>query len=199
MPWAAEAELFVELDGEAAWLARPRGPVRPVASLGGEPFGRVELERLSTLGGVDRALGLAELARAAWLVGAGQRLLEIAAEHARTRRQFGRSIGEFQAVAHPLADAWIRLAAAEALERTAAFALEGEAPDARSRVAAARLSAADAALRSLRAAHQTLGALGVTLDGPLFHLSRRARQLAALPPAAGPAREALLEGFGLLE
>ncbi len=42
-------------------------------------------------------------------VGAMQRLLETSIEHARSRRQFGRPIGSFQAVAHQIADMKIRL------------------------------------------------------------------------------------------
>jgi alkylation response protein AidB-like acyl-CoA dehydrogenase len=199
LPWAPEADLFIELGEGEAWRARPRGPVEPLASLGGEPFGRVALTREVALDGLARALAHAELARAAWLVGAGRRLLETAADHARTRRQFGRSIGEFQAVAHPLADAWILLVAAESLERAAACALARGDEDARARAAAASLSAERSALAGLRAAHQTLGALGITLEGPLFHLSRRVRQLAALAPGAGFAEAAVRAGFGLEE
>jgi alkylation response protein AidB-like acyl-CoA dehydrogenase len=197
LPFAPVADLFVDLAGDEAWLARPRGRVTPVASLGGEPFGRLALERLAPLPGLPRARALGDLARAAWLVGAGQALLDAAADHARTRRQFGRAIGEFQAVAHPLADAWIALRAAESLERAAAFGWDASRADAALAAGAARLSAARAGLRTLRAAHQTLGALGVTLEGPLFHLSRRVRQLAALPPGPEPAEAALLEPLGL--
>lgn len=42
-------------------------------------------------------------------VGAMERLLETSIEHANSRRQFGRTIGGFQAVAHPIADMKIRL------------------------------------------------------------------------------------------
>lgn len=199
LPWAPEADLFVELEGDAAWRARPRGAVVPLASLGGEPMGRVELERIAPLPGVGRARALSDLARAAGQVGAGRALLDAAAEHARTRRQFGRAIGEFQAVAHPLADAFTALSAAEALERAAAWAFDAGEKDAHARCAAARLSAARASLRTLRVAHQTLGALGVTLEGPLFHLSRRVRQLASLPPDAAAAEAAVLAGLGLEE
>ena len=199
MPWAPEADLFIELGEAEAWRARPRGPIEALASLGGEPFGRLALAREAALEGLPRALAHADLARAAWLVGAGRRLLGTAAEHARTRRQFGRAIGEFQAVAHPLADAWIALLAAESLERAAACALAAGHADARARTAAARLSAERAALATLRAAHQTLGALGITLEGPLFHLSRRVRQLAALPPDATSAEAAVRAGFGFEE
>src|SRR5262249_48324119 len=63
---------------------------------------------------------LSELALGAYLAAAGRRLVEDAAAHARTRRQFGRPIADFQAVAHPLADAAIQLDAAATLSRVAA-------------------------------------------------------------------------------
>ena len=199
LAFAPEADVFVELDGDAAWLARPLGAVVAVASLGGEPLGRVALERVAALEGVREARALSDVARAAWSVGAGRRLLEVAVEHARTRRQFGRAIGEFQAVAHPLADVHIRLSAAEGLARAAAWALDAGAGDALLRAGAARLAAEGASRRALRTAHQTLGALGMMLEGPLFHLSRRVRQLAALPPDAAHAEAAVLAPLGLGE
>jgi len=45
--------------------------------------------------------------------------------------------------------------------------------------------------------HQAFGAIGITLEGPVFHISRRIRQLASLPPGAAPARAAVLSHFGL--
>ncbi|HEX2485649.1 MAG TPA: acyl-CoA dehydrogenase family protein [Myxococcota bacterium] len=197
VPFAPVADVFVELDGDGAWLARPRAPVAPLAGLGGEPLGRVALERVAPLAPVFEARALSDLARAAWSAGAGRRLLDVAVEHARARRQFGRAIGEFQAVAHPLADVHIRLSAAEGLVRAAAWALDAGAREAHERTAAARLAAERAGRRALHTAHQTLGALGATLEGPLFHLSRRLRQLAALPPDAAHAEAAVLAPLGL--
>jgi alkylation response protein AidB-like acyl-CoA dehydrogenase len=95
-------------------------------------------------------------------------------------------------VAHPLADAWIGAVAAQALTRDAAFAEDVGASDAAARVGAARLAAERAAVRSLRVAHQTFGAQGITLEGPLFHRSRRLRQQILLPPSARAAEDALL-------
>ncbi|MBW1883375.1 MAG: hypothetical protein JRJ58_07605, partial [Deltaproteobacteria bacterium] len=43
--------------------------------------------------------------------------------------------------------------------------------------------------------HQIFGALGITLEGPAFHLSRRILQLAALAPGAKAAAEALYSGI----
>jgi alkylation response protein AidB-like acyl-CoA dehydrogenase len=198
LPWAPVAQLFVEVEGERAFAARPRGPVTPVDTLGGEPWGRVDLERGEELGGVPAALALHDLALAAYLAAAGRRLVEATAEHARTRRQFDRPIGDFQAVAHPLADRAMRLDAAVTLARAAAFEWDGAGGDAaRPAAAAARLSASRAALEACYTGHQLFGALGITLEGPVFHVSRRVRQLASQPPSEAPAREALLARFGL--
>ena len=65
------------------------------------------------------------------------------------------------------------------------------------RAAAARLSARRAALEAAHVCHQLFGALGIVLEGPVFHVSRRIRQLASQAPGEGPAREALLSGLEL--
>lgn len=204
LPWAPCARLFVEIDGERAHLCEPRGELKPVETLGGEPWGRVSLERVRDLGDARRGLCLYAIALAAYLAGAADALVETTAEHARTRRQFGRAIGEFQAVAHPLADCAIAVASATALARRAAWhfdvaAESGDEPDAetRGRAAAARMSAARAALETAHVSHQLFGALGITLEGPVFHVSRRIRQLASQPPPDAPSRDAVLAPYGL--
>ncbi len=185
LAFAPVADLFIETDGTRAWLARPQGEVAAVATLGGEPWGRVGLVRDHELPEAERASVLHDVVQAAYVAAAGERLLEDAAEHARTRRQFGKPIGEFQAVAHPLADCRIALTAARSLARTAAFHWDANGWEAAAPWAgAARLSGARAGLHALRTAHQVFGALGITLEGPAFHLSRRIRQLASQPSAA---------------
>lgn len=57
-------------------------------------------------------------------VGAMERLLETAVEYARSRRQFGRPIGSFQAVSHRIADMKVALEAARLLVYRAAWNLE---------------------------------------------------------------------------
>ena len=197
VPWAPEADLFVELADGRAHRAREAGAVERVETLGGEPWGRVVLVRGEELAGLPRALAVHALALAAYLAGAGQGLVEATAAHARVRRQFGRAIGDFQAVAHPLAECWIRLGAAESLARAAAFRLDAGAPDAFASAAAARLSARRASLEAVHVCHQLFGAQGIALEGPVFPVSRRIRQLASQPPDESAAREALLARCGL--
>jgi hypothetical protein len=199
MPFAPVADCFLALAAGELHGAQPRGAISAVETLGGEPWGRVELELGPPLRADARAWALHDVALAAYAAAAGGALVRVTAAHARTRQQFGRAIGEFQAVAHPLADVHIRLSAAEGLARAAAWAFDAGGGDALLRAAAARLAAERASRRALRAAHQTLGALGMTLEGPLFHLSRRVRQLAALPPDAAHAEAAVLAPLGLGE
>jgi alkylation response protein AidB-like acyl-CoA dehydrogenase len=198
MPWAPVAGIFVQVEGDRALLARPVGAVEPLETLGGEPWGRVSLERVEDLGPATRGIVLYEIALAAYLAAAGRRLVDDTAEHARTRKQYGRAIGEFQAVAHPLADCAVRLDGAGTLARAAAhhFDQGGEVP-AGAPAAAARISASRAALEAAHVCHQLFGAVGITLEGPVFHVSRRIRQLVSQPPGEGTARAALLRRFDL--
>ncbi len=197
MPWAPIAGVFVEVDGDAAWLGEPRGAIEAVATLGGEAWGRTTLVRRTALGAPARAHALGNLALAAYLAAAGRRLVDAAAEHARARRQFGRAIASFQAVAHPLADCVIALDAAATLARVAAWEWDAEAVSVSMRSAAARLSASRAAERAAHASHQVFGALGVMRDGPAFFASRRILQLVAVSPGPSPARATLLASLGL--
>jgi alkylation response protein AidB-like acyl-CoA dehydrogenase len=197
LPWAPVARIFIELDAGRAFRAQPVGPVVAVETLGGEPWGRVSLERVEELPGTQRAFMLYEIALAAFLAAAGAGLVEATADHARTRRQFGRAIGEFQAVAHPLAECWIHLSAVGTLARAAAFRFDAGEPSARTSAAAARLAAGRAALEAAHVCHQLFGASGIALEGPVFHVTRRIRQLASQPPNEDAARDALLATYQL--
>lgn len=200
MPFAPVADVFVVLDGDRVFLGVRSGDVDALETLGGEPWGRIALDRGAELGregGLLRARVLHDIAFAAYTAAAGRRLVRDTCEHARTRKQFGRSLGEFQAVAHPLADCEISLAAAATLARTAAFRFQEDATDSAARAAAARLCARRAALDAAYTCHQLFGAVGITLEGPVFHISRRLRQLASQPPGDAAARASLLEQLEL--
>jgi len=195
--FAPRAQVFIELAGGRAYLAHPRGPVVPLDTLAGDPWGRVELARERELPGLAEALAAGRLAGAALLAAAGRRALELAAAHARARKQFGRAIGEFQAVAHPLAAAWIRVLAAEMLARAAAHDADAGDAGAAGLCASAWLSARRAALEAAARAHQSFGAVGITLEGPLFGLTRRIRQWASLALDEAGAHAAAAAAAGL--
>ena len=117
-----------------------------------------------TAAAVARAMDYGTLASAALLLGAGRGLLEASTRHARTREQFGRPVGAFQAVKHALADVLTALEFARPLLYAAAIALGGNAPVTARDISAARVACADAARRAARAALQVHGAIGYTLE-----------------------------------
>ncbi len=129
---------------------------------------RGTLRRTEPLAGdVARAVATGDAALAAYLVGAGTRAVRASAEYAASRRQFGQAIGDFQAVAHPLATAFARLVASRSVVRMAARALDDGDAGAPARAASARLGASDAALAAVAAAHQAHGAIGFTVEAGL--------------------------------
>jgi len=219
VPWAPVADLFLEIDGDRVFAAQAEGAIEEVETLGGEPWGRLRLKRGVELVRGSVGLLFADIALAAYQAGAGNALLEATSRHAATRTQFGRAIGEFQAVAHPLADCSMDLAAAQGLVRHAAFLYDeideideideveetdqsnnaGEANLAHVRAMAcgAKLSANGAALRAAHVCHQVFGAIGITLEGPVFHVSRRIRQLASQSRSDRAEREVLLGAIGM--
>ncbi|MFP8872979.1 MAG: acyl-CoA dehydrogenase [Myxococcota bacterium] len=205
LPWADAADLFVLREPAArgagrAWLATPAGDVEYLESLGGETWGRAEWVLGAELENSAQGHLMGELVHAAYLAAAGSRLVQDAAEYARTREQFGRPIGSFQAVSHPLADCHMRLVSAGTLALAAAAKLAcGEVADAATWAAAARLSANGASLEAVHVCHQVFGAIGITTEGPIFHITRRIRQMASRVPGAPAARARLLEHFGLEE
>jgi alkylation response protein AidB-like acyl-CoA dehydrogenase len=171
--------------------------VTSFGSLAGEPWGRAELERLDDLGDAGRALAVGDVAAAAYLVGEAAQLLTGAARYAADRIQFKNAIGNFQAVAHPLADCHLRLVAARTVTRVAAHAVDMGDQHAYASAATARRSATKAALETAFHVHQTYGAMGFTVEGPIGNRSAKIRQtsLAGYRPGAGA--ELILRQRGL--
>ncbi len=128
---------------------------------------------------IARATGYGTLACAALLLGAGRGLLDAAVAHARTREQFGRPIGSFQAVKHALADVLIGLEFARPLLYGAAVALGTGAVTAGRDIAAARVACADAASLAARTALQVHGAIGYTLECDVSLWLAKVRALSA--------------------
>jgi alkylation response protein AidB-like acyl-CoA dehydrogenase len=110
------------------------------------------------------AVELGTLAVSAQLLGAARMLLELSTEYAGQRQQFGRSIGEFQAVKHQLADVAVAVEFARPLVHGAAVALDRDSPDTARDVSAAKVSASRTADRAARTALQVHGAIGYTQE-----------------------------------
>jgi acyl-CoA dehydrogenase len=117
------------------------------------------------------ARSLAAAAAAAQIAGAVQALLEMTIDHAGTRQQFGRPIGNFQAIQQQLA---VAVEEVHAVHVAARAALTGP-PDAidRQRVAAAKIRAGQAAQSVAAIAHAVHGAIGISAEHVLHHFTRR--------------------------
>lgn len=101
---------------------------------------------------------------AADLVGAGEWQLQTTAEYARTRVQFDRPIGAFQAVKHPLVDMMLRIDEARSLVYDAACAFEHEPAMAETCARMAKAAASDAAAYASSRSVQLHGGIGFTWD-----------------------------------
>jgi alkylation response protein AidB-like acyl-CoA dehydrogenase len=132
------------------------------------------------------ARDLGTLACSAQLLGAGLRLLDDSVAYVKQRTQFGRPIGEFQAVKHLLADVRVALDFAAPLVHNAAVELDAEAPTAARAVSAAKVAAGDAAYLASRTALQVHGAIGYTRE---FDLSLWILKVRALIGAWGTPAE----------
>jgi alkylation response protein AidB-like acyl-CoA dehydrogenase len=96
-------------------------------------------------------------------VGAMQRQLETCVRYARERKQFGRSIGDFQSVSNRLADMKVRLEAARLMVYHAAWSKQQGGPAA-SESSAAKLFASEALVQSCLDAVQVHGGYGYTTE-----------------------------------
>jgi len=111
--------------------------------------------------------------------GIAQRALELAVEHARTREQFGRPIGAYQAVSHPLANTYVESELARSLAYWAAWCLAEDDEEAPVAAAAAKSFAGDTAVAACERAIQVLGGIGFTWEHPLHTYYKRALEIQA--------------------
>ncbi|MFJ8946413.1 acyl-CoA dehydrogenase family protein [Streptomyces sp. NPDC102395] len=150
--WLAEADVVLG-DAEGA---RPLRSVDPLTPLHRTPGGRAPAPD-----------PVAVLLTAAEQLGTATRACELAVRHARTREQFGRPVGAFQAVKHLCADLLVRAEVARAAVYAAAVTA-GPAD-----VAAARLLADEAAVRGARDCLQVFGGMGFTWEAEVHLLLKR--------------------------
>ncbi|QFG24659.1 acyl-CoA dehydrogenase [Actinomadura sp. WMMB 499] len=123
--------------------------------------------------------GRAALVAAAELCGVAAGAIGLAAEHARTRTQFGRVIGSFQGVAFQLADAVKYRKAAWDLTLYAAWAADRGRAEAESLVHAAKAAAGHAAVFAAERGIQVHGGMGITMEADPHLFLRRAHVLDA--------------------
>jgi alkylation response protein AidB-like acyl-CoA dehydrogenase len=134
--------------------------------VGGEGRGWSVLRR-----GLDRAL----VALSAELCGVAQRAMEMSVDYAKTRQQFGRPIGSYQAVSHKCADMLVQVESAKSLTYYAAWAVDEDVPEAPLAAAMAKAYASDAARSVTANAIQVHGGIGFTWEHDMHLYFKRAK------------------------
>ena len=113
-------------------------------------------------------------AAAAEALGVAQRALDLGVEHARTREQFGKPIGTYQAVSHPLAQSYTDIELARSLVYWAAWCVAEDDERAPLAAAAAKAFATEAAVLACERSIQVHGGIGFTWEHPLHRFYKRA-------------------------
>jgi len=167
--WAVVATSDVDVD-ELPGVDRTRRPARVRAEAVA-----LDPERTFTCpAGAAGVAGIAGLLAAAEGVGAAAWCVEVAAEHACVREQFGSPIGRFQAVKHRCADMLCTLEAARAATWDAAAAVDAGDDGADLAVAVAAALGPEAAYRCAKDCIQVLGGIGFTWEHDAHLFLKRA-------------------------
>ena len=129
---------------------------------------------------LDRMMDIATVGLAAEMTGGMQRLLEVTVEYAKTRKQFGRPIGQFQAVQHQCADMLLYTESSRSAAYFAAWAIQEGVPEAGLAVSVAKAYASDAYREVGNRAIQVHGGMGFTWenDAHLFYRRAKASEIA---------------------
>ena len=122
--------------------------------------------------------------------------MAIAVDYARTRFQFGRAIGSFQAVKHMCADMLLEAESAVSAARHVAVSYDELRPDRATDLALAQAYCSDAYVFVAATAIQVHGGIGFTWDHPAHLFLRRARTDAQLLGDPALHRERYLQSTG---
>ena len=126
-------------------------------------------------------------------VGAAQHLLDLSVEYAKSRLQFGRPIGSFQAVKHRLADDLVALEHARSTAYHAVWALDDGTDDPALAVSIAQATCSAAFTRIATDTIQVHGGIGFTWEHQAHLYYKRAYTDAALLGSAEQHRERVAE------
>jgi alkylation response protein AidB-like acyl-CoA dehydrogenase len=107
-------------------------------------------------------------------VGAARASLEMVVDYAKSRRQFNRPIGSFQAIKHACANLYVEIEAAESLARYAIACLATDDAETKSAAPLAAAAAVEALDHAASANIQFHGGIGFTWEHPAHRYYRRA-------------------------
>jgi alkylation response protein AidB-like acyl-CoA dehydrogenase len=121
-----------------------------------------------------RVLNVATSALSTEMVGTAQKALDIAVEYAKTRVQFGKPIGSFQAVKHKCVDMMVSVENSRSLAYYAAWTVDERVAEAATAVPMAKAYASDMAKNVTSEAIQVHGGIGFTWEHDMHLYHRRA-------------------------
>jgi len=196
-----------EVAPDAAGFTRTAESVfDPIVRLSAYAFDATPARRLGTAGwaAIQDALDLTVVALAGEQAGGARRILDITVEYLKTRVQFGRFIGSFQALKHFAADLLLEVESATSAAQHAAAqyaaaydqAVGGDASKAAGAVALAGFACAEAFETTALHAIQMHGGIGFTWEHPAHLFLRRARSGAQLFGSSRAHRERYLVAKG---
>lgn len=174
--------IFEVAPGAAGFSRMTQSVFDPTVRLSAYDFDRTPARRLRTAGWADvqKALDLAVIALAGEQAGGARRVLEMTVEYLKTRVQFGRAIGSFQALKHMAADLLLAVESATSAARHAAAQADAGRDDASGAIALAGFACAEAYETTALQAIQMHGGIGFTWEHPAHLFLRRARSGAQL-------------------
>ena len=145
-------------------------------------FDGVQLDADSVMGAPDkawprlkRALEWATAALCAEMVGGVQKVLEASTEYAKTRQQFGKPIGIYQAVSHKIADMLVLSESGRSATYYAAWAVDADAPDRALASSMAKAYVSDAYRKVAGDGIQVHGGIGFTWEHDMHLYFKRAK------------------------
>ncbi|MCC8961393.1 acyl-CoA dehydrogenase family protein [Bradyrhizobium sp. Pear76] len=188
-----------EVDANASGLTRSALPsFDRTLRLARLEFANTPARQVGQMGwpAVQEALDVALVALAGEQAGGGRRIFEMTVEYAKTRIQFGRPIGGFQALKHMAADLMIEVESSTSAARHAAEQLAEKTNQAEEAVSLAAFACAEAYSKVAATAIQMHGGIAFTWEHPAHLYLRRARAYAQLFGSPSLYRERYLTQLG---
>jgi alkylation response protein AidB-like acyl-CoA dehydrogenase len=185
----------------AGLVRRPQDALDPTRKLAALQLHEVAATPLGEPGqgfaALSATLDLSAIALAHEMVGSAQKLLEMSVDYAKTRMQFGRPIGSFQAIKHKCADILLELELAKSAAYYAAAAADEGDAELPALASLAKACASDAFFKAAAETIQIHGGIGFTWEHDAHLYFKRAKSSEVFLGDPGYHRELLAQRWGI--